>query len=85
MNKPLTTFDVIAIGVYGSGYLHRRLRSEDEARADIAKSRETEWYRRLSPDAEARAIEDGKLCPDCSSNDSENCCVKCPRWNDPPL
>jgi hypothetical protein len=90
-----------------SGYLRMRLRSEDEARRDIAAARETEarerlasgleasadmlersqwsqaphiqkaivelrmrarvirrareseWYRSLSPDAEARAIEDG--------------------------
>ena len=47
MNKPLTTFDIIAIGVYGSGYLHKPKRSEAEARADIAKSRaiETEHER----------------------------------------
>ena len=85
MNKPLSMFDVIAMGVYGSSYLHKPKRSEAEARADMAKARETEWYRRLSPDAEARAIEDGKLCPDCSENCADTCCVKCPRWNDPPL
>ena len=80
MNKPLTTFDIIAIGVYGSGYLHKPKRSEAEARADIAKARESEWYRRLGADESARMIEDGKLCPDCSENSESNCCVKCPRW-----
>jgi hypothetical protein len=49
----------------------------------IRRARETEWYRSLSPDAEARAIEDGELCRDCSQNCADTCCVKCKRWERP--
>jgi hypothetical protein len=63
-----------------SAYLTRRLRSEQEARNDMARARETEWYKRLTADQEARAIEDGKLCPDCSQNCEDVACVTCPRW-----
>jgi hypothetical protein len=63
-----------------SAYLRMRLRSEGEARGDIAKARESDWYKRLGADEHARMIEDGKLCRDCSQCDSENCCIRCKRW-----
>lgn len=66
-----------------SAYLLRRLRSEDEARRDIAAARETDWYRNLGADEEARMIQDGTMCRDCSQNCRDTCCVKCKRWITP--
>ena len=44
---------------------------------------ETEWYKRLGADEEARMIQDGTMCRDCSQCCRDTCCVKCKRWVTP--